>query len=543
MYFEGEAMRMVSSSSAIEYLKKTQKWLVDEKERTSRMFNEATAEKTILILHKQLISAQTDAIINIKNHGLVEMISADNYDGLAMFFRILGLVEGGLKSLCNAIGKIIKKYGQELQSKYEQQKLVDPVEWVAEVDAFKKKFHVILEKSFSNDIFIVKEINMCLKEAINALSNAAELVSNYADHILKQTSKGKLDQEEFEPMADKCVDLLCFLQEKDVFERYYKKSLAKRLLYTKNINEDTEKLMLTKLKAECGYQVTSRFEGMFADINVSAEFSQKFKTLVSKSEPLLPELSCNVLTMTYWPLSQANSDSKMPAELLEMTKKFEEFYGTQHQGRRIMWLPALGTVDIWGNFSNGKKDLNMSTQCAIVILTAFNQQCNAKISFEELQNLTNMQPQTLKRALLSLSLGKVRILLKHSQGKEINSATQFSVNLDFSNQHTRLKILMISADVDDTKQEELKEREETLKRINLERQYEIEASIVRVMKSRKTIEHNNLVAQVIEQLSKRFSPEPLVVKQKIESLIERDYIERDVDARFIWLILGMCTII
>ena len=52
------------------------------------------------------------------------------------------------------------------------------------------------------------------------------------------------------------------------------------------------------------------------------------------------------------------------------------------------------------------------------------------------------------------------------------------------------------------------------------------ATIVRVMKTRKTLEHNQLLAEVIDQLKSRFRPAPTDIKQRIEALIERDFIAR-----------------
>ena len=45
-------------------------------------------------------------------------------------------------------------------------------------------------------------------------------------------------------------------QGKDVFEAFYKKDLAKRLLLGKSASIDAEKAVISKLKAECGAQVT-----------------------------------------------------------------------------------------------------------------------------------------------------------------------------------------------------------------------------------------------------------------------------------------------
>ncbi|KAH0973713.1 hypothetical protein GBA52_025869 [Prunus armeniaca] len=47
------------------------------------------------------------------------------------------------------------------------------------------------------------------------------------------------------------------------------------------------------------------------------------------------------------------------------------------------------------------------------------------------------------------------------------------------------------------------------------------------MKSRRVMDHNNIVAEVTKQLQARFLPNPVVIKKRIESLIEREFLERD----------------
>ncbi len=47
------------------------------------------------------------------------------------------------------------------------------------------------------------------------------------------------------------------------------------------------------------------------------------------------------------------------------------------------------------------------------------------------------------------------------------------------------------------------------------------------MKARRVLDHNSIVAEVTRQLSARFQSHPTVIKKRIESLIERESLERD----------------
>jgi len=74
------------------------------------------------------------------------------------------------------------------------------------------------------------------------------------------------------------------------------------------------------------------------------------------------------------------------------------------------------------------------------------------------------------------------------------------------------------------------ERKDTESRNDEMRAGVIEACIVRIMKQRKELAHQQLHSEVISQLAGRFRPDINMIKKRIESLIEREYLERIEDA-------------
>ena len=107
-------------------------------------------------------------------------------------------------------------------------------------------------------------------------------------------------------------------------------------------------------------------------------------------------------------------------------------------------------------------------------------------------------------------------------GREVEDGDSFSFNEDFSAKQLRFKVGTVSA-----QKENETEKQETRQKVDEDRKPQIEAAIVRIMKSRKEMEHNALIAEVTTQLTSRFLPHPNVIKKRIESLIERDFLERD----------------
>lgn len=84
-------------------------------------------------------------------------------------------------------------------------------------------------------------------------------------------------------------------------------------------------------------------------------------------------------------------------------------------------------------------------------------------------------------------------------------------------------------------QETEEEKADTLNRVEQDRKPQIEAAIVRIMKDRRTLDHNLLIAEVSTQLSPLFLPNITDIKVRIESLIDRDFLMRVDDRTYSYI--------
>lgn len=234
--------------------------------------------------------------------------------------------------------------------------------------------------------------------------------------------------------------LFRFIHGKDVFEAFYKKDLAKRLLVGKSASVDAEKSMLSKLKQECGGGFTSKLEGMFKDMELSKDINIAFRQHIANNRKLITlDMTVNILTMGYWP-TYIPMDVTVPEQMLQFQDVFKNFYLNKHSGRKLQWQPTLGHCVLRANFRAGSKELVVSLFQSLVLLL-FN--TADELGFEYVKAATNIEDGELRRTLQSLACGKARVLNKSPKGRDIGESDKFKFNNDFINKLFRIKINQI----------------------------------------------------------------------------------------------------
>eukprot|EP00879_Flechtneria_rotunda_P020719 GHRR01021805.1.p1 GENE.GHRR01021805.1~~GHRR01021805.1.p1 ORF type:complete len:242 (+),score=83.23 GHRR01021805.1:334-1059(+) len=217
----------------------------------------------------------------------------------------------------------------------------------------------------------------------------------------------------------------------------------------------------------------------------------------------------------FWP-TYKSMDLALPAEMVEGIAAFKEFYEDETKHRKLTWVYTQGTAVLKGNFDPKSLELVLSTLQAATLLL-FNE--GEELSYSEVQERLNLQEEDVTRLLHSLSCAKYQILVKDPQNKVIGKNDKFRLNVKFTDRMKRIKVPLPPTD----------EKKKVIEDVDKDRRYAIDAAIVRTMKSRKVLQHQQLVLEVVQQLSRMFKPDFKLIKKRIEDLIARDYLERDKD--------------
>lgn len=170
---------------------------------------------------------------------------------------------------------------------------------------------------------------------------------------------------------DQVLDLFRFLHGKAVFEAFYKKDLARRLLMGRSASADAERSMLARLKTECGSAFTQNLEQMFKDVELAREEMQSYKQRLEErmgyEKGKNIDLGVNILSAAAWP-TYPDIPVIIPTNVKRAIDDFELHYKSKHTGRKLDWKHALAHCQMKASFNKGSKELVVSSFQAVVLL-------------------------------------------------------------------------------------------------------------------------------------------------------------------------------
>ncbi len=542
-YYENESNQFVAENSVIDYMKKAETRLEEEKNRVG------------LYLHQDIMNPLMKACLGVLVTGhspllrdeFQVLLDTDRQDDLARMYRLLARIIDGLEPLRTKFEAHVRKSGLAAVEKVATEgDNMEPKTYVDALLEVHTQYHQLVDDAFTGESEFVRSLDNACKEFVNrnkvcktGSSRSPELLAKYTDALLKKSAKSA-EEADLEASLIQIMTVFKYIEDKDVFQKFYSRMLAKRLVHSSSASEDAETSMIGKLKEACGYEYTNKLQRMFQDIQISTDLNSSFKEYQARllDEDGLKKAvdpTYQVLGTGFWPLSPPQTNFIPPQEIVDTYTRFQNFYFDKHSGRKLTWLWQLCKGEMKANYVKNTKipyTFCVSTfQMAILLL--FND--SDTVTYEDAQKGT-----ALSAEWLDPSLGvfvKAKVLIPSPENAKAEPGTSYTLNYNFK--HKKVKVNLNIVVKSDAKQEV----EETHKTIEEDRKLLMQvcvapfstlpfvltmnqSAIVRIMKSRKHMKHVVLVQETISQIKSRFTPKVQDIKKSIDQLIEKEYLER-----------------
>eukprot|EP01119_Soliformovum_irregulare_P016219 TRINITY_DN4668_c0_g1_i1.p1 TRINITY_DN4668_c0_g1~~TRINITY_DN4668_c0_g1_i1.p1 ORF type:complete len:780 (-),score=286.20 TRINITY_DN4668_c0_g1_i1:47-2386(-) len=556
-FYTAESTQFLNANGVSLYLKKAEERIAEETHNAEYLgtYHASSNPKIQKALDESLIERHMEAL----QADFLRMLKEDQNEDMRRLFDLLHRVTNGLPSTADTfqvylIGEGSKKVAEQ-KARPLKDALANAVPFVKNLMEFYDKYYKLVQGCFSGHSLFKTALDKAFREIMNQESgtfNIPRLLNFHIDSIIKGKEKDVSTEDEIDEILQRLVNLFSYLQDKDEFFEYFRKALCKRLLSkTKQYNENGEKSFLSKLKAQSGDAAIRKLQGMFTDVQDESinENKSKFENFNSGSSKVgTVDLDVQVLNESHWPIS---GTQKFPllleTQLQKCQAKFQEFYDKTTEKRKLQWLYNYGTVTLSARFTNSKLPIQLVlTPLQASILMCFNQ--NVKLSFEEL--MAALWPTTTARTVLTTSQNtgathdmsleeilrfavqplvyfKYKLLSKEKdedpKKEDVSRSDVFMLREKIPAKKLPRKVVLPAGSAKQIQVETAEGRDVVLK----QREFEIDAAQVRVMKARNRLDWNQLQVEVINILKERFQPDAKMLKKRLESLIDRKFFERD----------------
>ena len=313
--------------------------------------------RVLVTAHKETILAEC-----------AEYIRNNETEKLQLMFKLMDRVpdEGTAPMLSDLEAHI---YASGIADMVESADVItqDSEKYVERLLTLFKRFSSIVAEAFNDDPRFLTSRDKAFKRVVNDTSifrlelpnrssgihsktspesKCPELLANYCDMLLRKTPLSKkLSSDEVEAKLRDVLLVLKYVQNKDVFMRYAKAHLTRRLILDTSADSEKEENMVEWLR-EVGMPADfiNKLSRMFQDIKVSEDLNSQFKTQLAMQpgkQSLADTVSIKILNMGAWARTSERVPVTLPRDLEDYIPEVEEFYKVRVWNQFFNWFTVV----------------------------------------------------------------------------------------------------------------------------------------------------------------------------------------------------------
>ncbi|KAI6186837.1 Cullin-5 [Aphelenchoides besseyi] len=548
---------------------------INEEEERGRRYLDFTNPDSFRHLVKEIVNV---LVVEYKDQLLAEasnLIANQECTRLQMLFHLMDRTVDGVPPLLNNLSKHIKTEGLTTIQNNAETIVQDCEKYVDQLLSMYTRFSSLVLDAFCNDARFLTVRDQAFQEVVNNTdvfryeisnpklkghvdvccckfncynfrknnqppeSKCPELLANYCDLLLrKSTLTKKLTSDQIDEKLSNVLLVLKYVSNKDVFMRYHKTHLSRRLILEMSADQEKEEVIVNKFR-EHGMpsDFVSKLYRMLQDMELNRELSAEFRRYAAEHEHrnIADVINLKILNAGAWSRGRDKCHVSFPSEIEELIPMVDDFYKVKHTGRKLNWAHNWSSSIVTFVSNRGKYDLELSA-FQMAILFCYNDLPQfEKRSLESLRVATELPDADLIRTLLSLVINpktKIQVMLTDCDPinpKQFNEQTKFWINHDFAiikngdKVQSRGKLTLINRII--MNQESIED--EAHNEIMRLREFRIQEGVVKLMKTRRTMKQNVLHNELVALLRHMFTPTRRLIKQQLDWLIEQNFIRRD----------------
>lgn len=555
-FYKMKAPQYLQANGVQNYMKYADAKLREEEQRAQKYLESCSGSVQVL----------TDCCVNVlvstfKSTVLAEcagMIKGNETERLQLMFKLMDRVPDGIAPMLKDLEEHIVNAGQAEMIAAADIITQDSEKYVERLLELFNQFSLLVKEAFNDDPRFLTARDKAYKQVVNDTqvfrlelpskqnagaksqpeSKCPELLANYCDMLLRKTPLSKkLTSDEIESKLKDVLLVLKYVQNKDVFMRYHKAHLTRRLILDTSADSEKEENMVEWLR-EVGMPAdyVNKLARMFQDIKVSEDLNQQFKEQYRSTKGSIADsINIKILNAGAWARGSERVTVSLPLELEDYIPEVEDFYKKKHSGRKLQWYHHMSNGTITFANAVGRFDVDVTT-FQMAVLFAWNQRPFDRISYENLRLATELPDPELRRTLWSLVAFpklKRQVLLftpELQSPKDFDENTMFWVNQEFAlvkngKLQKRGKVNLVGRLQLSTE----RSKEEDNECIVQLRIFRVQEAIIKILKMRKRITNVQLQTELVDILKNMFLPSKKMIKEQIEWLIEHKYMKRDED--------------